>query len=113
MGSTDTADAREALAALAATCEVAVVTMNKDGSLIRRGEEQHNIPAYPVHAVDTTGAGDMYAAGLLYGLSRELPLDVTGRIAAYTAARVVAKLGPRLDAIDRDELNAAVELTAG
>jgi sugar/nucleoside kinase (ribokinase family) len=42
----------------------------------------------------------MYAAGLLHGLTKGLPLDATGRIAAYCAAQVVAKLGPRLDRVD-------------
>ncbi len=110
---TETSDPREALRALAANCEVAVVTLDKEGSFIKRGEEEHKIPVYPVKAVDTTGAGDMYAAGLLHGLVRGLPLDVTGRIAAYTAAKVVSKLGPRLDAIDQDELNLAVGGSVG
>jgi sugar/nucleoside kinase (ribokinase family) len=110
---TDTSTPEEAVRALASTCEIAVVTMDAHGSLIRRGEEEHRIPVYPVTPVDTTGAGDMYAAGLLYGLTQDLALDVTGRIAAYTAAKVVAKLGPRLDAIDRDELNLAVIGTVG
>lgn len=110
---TDTADPHEALRALAAQTEVAVVTLDAKGSLIRRGDEEHAIPVYPVKAVDTTGAGDMYAAGLLRGLTRGLPLDVTGRIAAYTAAKVVAKLGPRLEAIDEDELNLVVNGSVG
>lgn len=97
---TDTSDPEEALRALAGQCEVAVVTLDARGSLIGRGDELHRIPIYPVEAMDTTGAGDMYAAGLLHGLCRGLPLDVTGRIAAYCAGQVVAKLGPRLDSID-------------
>lgn len=97
---TDTSDPHAALRALAEHCEVAVVTLDEKGSLIRRGQEEHSVPIYKVRAVDTTGAGDMYAAGLLYGLTRDLPLDATGRIASYCAAQVVSKLGPRLDHID-------------
>lgn len=97
---TDTSDPDDACRALASHCEVAVVTLDDKGSLIRRGDELHRIPIYRVDAVDTTGAGDMYAAGLLYGLTRGLPLDATGRIASYCAAQVVAKLGPRLDRVD-------------
>ncbi len=97
---TDTDTPYEAVRALAARCEVAVVTMDDKGSLIQAGDRLYEIPVYPVKAVDTTGAGDMYAAGLLYGLTQGLPLDVTGRIAAYAAAQVVAKLGPRLNGID-------------
>ena len=101
---TDTDTPEAAAGALAGYADVAVVTLDADGSILRRGAEVHRIGAFPVHAVDTTGAGDMYAAGLLYGLARGLPLDVTGRIASYAAAQVVAKLGPRLERLDADEI---------
>jgi sugar/nucleoside kinase (ribokinase family) len=81
---------------------LAVVTKDKSGSLIVDGDTVHEIPVYPVEAVDTTGAGDMYAAGVLYGLTQDLPLPVAGRIGAYAAAQVVAKLGPRLDTLDTE-----------
>jgi len=97
---TDTTTPREAVAALAQYSDIAVVTMDRDGSVIQRGSEVVETPVYPVTAVDTTGAGDMFAAGILYGLTQGLPLDVTGRIASFTAARVVAKLGPRLETLD-------------
>src|SRR5438874_8858195 len=95
----------DAVSALSQPSEMAVVTMDEKGSLIRRGNQIHEIPVYPVTAVDTTGAGDMYAAGLLYGLTQGLSLDITGRIASYTAGQVVAKLGPRLEYIDREAID--------
>jgi sugar/nucleoside kinase (ribokinase family) len=95
-------DVREAARELARHADLAVVTMDKDGSLIQRGEETVEIPVCEVRAVDTTGAGDMFAAGILYGLTHGLPLSVTGNIASYAAAQVVAKLGPRLESIDQD-----------
>ncbi len=97
---TDTDNPKDAVRALAGHSDIAVVTVDEKGSLIQQGDDLYEIPVYPVTAVDTTGAGDMYAAGLLYGLTRGLPLDVTGRIASYAAAQVVAKLGPRLESID-------------
>jgi sugar/nucleoside kinase (ribokinase family) len=103
---TDTNDTHSAVLELAKHCEVAVVTMDDKGSLIAQGTTVHEIPVFPVKAVDTTGAGDMYAAGLLYGLTQGLPLDVTGRIASYCAAQVVAKLGPRLEEIDQRAIEA-------
>jgi sugar/nucleoside kinase (ribokinase family) len=103
---TDTDNPYDAVRALAQHCDVAVVTMDDKGSLIQAGSELYEIPVYRVTAVDTTGAGDMYAAGLLYGLTRGLPLDETGRIASYAAAQVVAKLGPRLESIDREAIAA-------
>jgi len=103
---TDTDNPFDAVRALADHCDVAVVTMDDRGSLIQAGADLHEIPVYPVTAVDTTGAGDMYAAGLLYGLTKGLPLNETGRIASYAAAQVVAKLGPRLESVDREAIAA-------
>ena len=107
---TDTADPYDAARELAKYADVAAVTLDDKGSLIQQGDRLWEIPAYPATAVDTTGAGDIYAAGLLYGLTQGLPLDVTGRIASYCAAKVVAQLGPRLDSID---LSAIEKLKGG
>ena len=90
----------DALRELSRHAEVAVVTLDEHGALIRSGDTTHEIPRYRVTAVDTTGAGDMFAAGILFGLTQGLPLDVTGRISSYAAAQVVAKMGPRLEGID-------------
>ena len=65
--------------------------------------------AAPVRAVDTTGAGDMYAAGLLYGLTNGLSWRRSGRLASHAAARVVAQLGARLATpFTREEVAAVV-----
>jgi sugar/nucleoside kinase (ribokinase family) len=101
---TDTETPRQAVRALARHSDLAVVTLDEKGSLIQHGDRLYEIPPYPVTAVDTTGAGDMYAAGLLYGLTQGLSLEVTGRIASYAAAQVVAKLGPRLESIGQEAL---------
>ncbi|GAB4452819.1 MAG: adenosine kinase [Armatimonadaceae bacterium] len=95
---TDVVAAAKKLAAMSGA--IAVVTKDKTGSLIVERDTVYEIPAYPVSAVDTTGAGDMYAAGVLYGLTQELPLPVAGRIGSYTAGKVVAKLGPRLEEVN-------------
>lgn len=97
---TDCDDAHDAAEALGSYCAVAAVTMEEHGSLIYTGSEMHEVPAFPVQAVDTTGAGDMYAAGLLYGLTHGYDPATAGRIGSYGAAQVVAKLGPRLDRLD-------------
>lgn len=101
---TDTTTPFDAIRAMTPYCSLAAVTMGERGSLLREGEKLLEIPAYPVHPVDATGAGDMYAAGLLYGLTHGLPLEKTGRLASYLAAQVVAKLGPRLDSLERDAI---------
>jgi sugar/nucleoside kinase (ribokinase family) len=101
---TDTNSPREAIQALAPYCELAAITSGAHGSLLREGDRLIEIPAYSIHPVDSTGAGDMYAAGLLYGLTHDLPLEKTGRLASYVAAQVVAKLGPRLEELDKEAI---------
>ena len=89
-----------ALAKMAGVDSVIAVTKDKDGSLLQQNDTVCEVPVYEVKAVDTTGAGDMYAAGLLYGLTQNLSLEISGRIAAYAAAQVVAHLGPRVPSLD-------------
>jgi len=108
IGLTGAATPHEALGELARLVDdaggVAAVTLDRNGSLLQQGNDVYEIPVYPVHAIDTTGAGDMYAAGLLYGLTHNLPLPAAGRIAAYCAAQVVAHLGPRVPSLDREAI---------
>ena len=81
---------------LAALVEVAAVTRGAEGSVVIRGAERVAVPAYPVDKViDTTGAGDQYAAGFLLGLARGLPLSAAGRLGSLAASEVIAHWGPR------------------
>ena len=96
---TGTENPDDAARALGENCDIVVITMDSHGSLIRQEDTVYEIPAYPVKAVDTTGAGDMYAAGLLFGLTQGYDHMRTGKIASWCAAQVVAKMGPRLDSI--------------
>lgn len=102
--------ASEAAEALTPYCDLVVITQGAAGSLLAEGGEPLFFPAIPVDAVDTTGAGDAYAAGILYGLSRGLPLERTGAIASWAAAEVVRKLGPRLAAVDAAQLRSLENL---
>ncbi len=64
--------------------------------MILRGEERVVVPAHPVDkVVDTTGAGDQYAAGFLLGLARGRPLAEAGALGSLAAAEVIAHWGPR------------------
>ncbi|HEX5815732.1 MAG TPA: PfkB family carbohydrate kinase, partial [Methylomirabilota bacterium] len=66
------------------------------GSVIVGGDGVHVIAAHPVDAVlDTTGAGDLYAAGFMVGLSHGLPLPACGRLGAVAAAEVISHVGAR------------------
>lgn len=78
-------------------CEVAALTRSAKGSLIVSGDEVHVIDAAPVPGgvVDTTGAGDLYAAGFLYGFTHGYDLGTSGRLGALAAAEVIGHLGAR------------------
>jgi fructokinase len=72
-----------------------VLTRSGDGSLVRRGAEAVTIPAEPTQVVDTTGAGDAYAAGFLTALTAGRPLDICGRLGSLAAAEVISHFGGR------------------
>jgi sugar/nucleoside kinase (ribokinase family) len=76
--------------------EVAALTCSADGSVLVTRDHTHRIAAAPVAAVvDSTGAGDLYAAGLLFGLARDLPLPACGRLGSLAAAEVLGHYGAR------------------
>jgi sugar/nucleoside kinase (ribokinase family) len=92
----ETPDFDMAVKALRGRAKLAAVTRGEAGSVILAGDELHPIPAVPVEkVVDTTGAGDQYAAGFLFGLARGRSLDVCGRLGALAAAEVISHYGPR------------------
>ena len=72
-----------------------VLTLGKNGSLIRHSGETINIKAFQTEAVDTTGAGDSYAAGYLYGMTQGFNARKAGTLAAFCAATIVGQIGPR------------------
>ena len=72
------------------------LTLGSDGSLLMHGGTALPIEGVAVQAVDTTGAGDMYAAGVLYGITNGLTWKQAGHLASHAAARVVAQMGARL-----------------
>jgi sugar/nucleoside kinase (ribokinase family) len=72
------------------------LTYGARGSLLVHEKQVHPIEGVSVQAVDTTGAGDMYAAGILHGITHGLSWPAAGRLASHAAARVVAHLGARL-----------------
>ncbi|MPZ39898.1 MAG: adenosine kinase [Rhizobiales bacterium] len=86
----------EAVASVAGHVEIAAITRGAEGSVIVTGNDVIEIPAEPVaKVVDTTGAGDLYAAGVLYGITRGYELDVAGRIGSICAAEVISHYGAR------------------
>ena len=87
----------EALQTIAGLCEIAVVKRGKQGSIVGHGKKAYQIGVIDVKSVDTTGAGDLYAAGFLYGLVNGMPLDKCGRAGAILAGKVIEVMGPKMD----------------
>ena len=80
-------------------CEIAALTRSEKGSVVVNGDEVHVIDAVPgVKVVDTTGAGDAYAAGFLYGYTQGHDLATCGRLGGVMAAEVISHYGPRAEA---------------
>lgn len=91
---TGESDPHAALDHIGAMCELAVVKIGMRGALIKRGEEVVHVGIMAAaKRVDTTGAGDFYAAGFMYGLSEGMSLRACGTIGAITAGKVIEVVG--------------------
>lgn len=77
-------------------CRNVAMTLGADGSILMHEQKVIPIEGIPTTAVDTTGAGDMYAAGILYGITNGLTWQQSGHLASHAASRVVGQLGARL-----------------
>jgi sugar/nucleoside kinase (ribokinase family) len=86
-----------ALNAMADMAEVAVMKMGKEGSMVKRGSEKHLIGIEKVKSIDSTGAGDLYAAGFLYGYCNGQALEICGRIGAILGGHVTEVVGAKMD----------------
>jgi sugar/nucleoside kinase (ribokinase family) len=95
--------AENAIGELSQYTDITVVKCGSNGSLVKK-EILYKIPSYKVKAVDTTGAGDMYAAGFIYGLCRNYDLMHIGKIASFLASKVVQQIGAQLPKIPFEEL---------
>lgn len=94
---TGAADRQSALQALQALAGTVCITCGADGVLVAAAEQVHQVPGVPVDAVDTNGAGDMFAGGYLYGITHGHDARRSAQLGSYAAAQVVARFGPRLD----------------
>ena len=92
----ETDDFGAAAAAVRRHVAIAALTRSAAGSVILAEGAQHSVAAAPVvRVVDTTGAGDLYASGFLYGLTRTLPLPICGEIGSLCAAEIISHFGAR------------------
>jgi sugar/nucleoside kinase (ribokinase family) len=77
-------------------CEFAAITVGARGSIVVTADDLIEVPAVPVRRViDTTGAGDLYAAGFLHGLTTGRPLHECARLGSIAAGEVISHVGPR------------------
>jgi adenosine kinase len=98
-----TADFDTAVAALRQDAKLAVVTRSEKGAVVVTKENNETVPASPVErVVDATGAGDLFAAGFLYGFARNLPHEDSARLGALAAAEVISHMGARPERKLRD-----------
>ena len=72
------------------------ITLGAKGSIIYDGQNLINIDPFPVKAIDTVGAGDMFAAGVLYGITNNMSFAEAGRLGSLASAKMVTSLGARL-----------------
>lgn len=86
----------DALDEISKFCEIAVVKIGKEGSHIRDKNKKHKIVVIEARSIDTTGAGDLYAAGFIYGLSQNLPLEKCGQIGSVLAGNVIEVIGAKM-----------------
>ena len=102
----------EALDEISRKCTIAVVKTGADGSWIKRGAEVIKVDALKVKAVDTTGAGDLYAAGFLYGFSHGFSLDKCGLFGSVLASMVIEVVGARMPDIKWTEAKQMINTIA-
>src|SRR5262249_15798524 len=89
-------DFETAAAAVRGHVAIAALTRSAAGSVILASGAEQRIAAAPVErVVDTTGAGDLYASGFLYGLTRDLPLPICGELGSLCAAEIISHFGAR------------------
>lgn len=87
----------DALHDISEMCDIAVVKIGSKGSLIKQGKNIYKLGVIEANSIDTTGAGDLYASGFIYGLLQGYPLDKCGRIGALLSGKVIEVIGARMD----------------
>jgi len=97
-------DAEKSLDYLASKVKAAIVKTGSTGSWVSMNGKKERISAYPTQVVDTTGAGDIYASGFLYGYVNDLDLRLCGKTGSFLASKIVAELGSKFSEKQWEEL---------
>lgn len=104
----NTHELNEAIAYLKTLTKRFAITRGANGSMIFDGENLLEIASVPVHAVDTVGAGDMYAGAFLYGITHGMSYTKAGNLASLAASRIVSRFGARLKNEEMEEIRQAI-----
>lgn len=111
LGWTDTDNLGQAVELLKDSADTFAVTLGSKGALVFDGDRLHNIPPHTITAVDTNGAGDMFAGAFLYAITHGYNYSEAGNFASLAAANVVSQFGPRLNSEQYPEILQSLALT--
>jgi sugar/nucleoside kinase (ribokinase family) len=89
---------QEALGEISKVCEIAVVKIGAKGSLIKKDGRSYKVDVIDIKPKDTTGAGDLYASGFLYGLTNNLTMEQCGNIGSILSGKVIEVMGAKMPA---------------
>ena len=103
----------QALVNLARRCDIAVVKIGKEGALIQQGNEKIHVPAIGTEVIDTTGAGDYFAAGFLAGLAKGYDLEMSGHLGSLLASKIIRVVGAELSPNDWAEIKSNEKVVNG
>ncbi len=107
----DNYDAYECCKSMGKLCPIAIVKNGKKGSYISKDRTIYRIPLYGnSNPVDTTGAGDTYAAGFLYGYVKGYDIETCGNIASYLAGEIISQLGAQFSQDQLDKIKKKLEI---
>ncbi len=95
----------EALNHIAQLTDIAVVKLGSQGSMIKHNDTIIKVDAFKANAIDTTGAGDLYASGFLYGYANKWALEKCGKLGSLTASKVVEVIGAKINENEWKNIN--------
>lgn len=102
-------DPELALHEISLSSEVSIVKIGKKGSMVKHAEKVHTIGVIEANSIDTTGAGDLYAAGFLFGMAKKLPMQKCGQIGSLLAGNVIQVLGAKMSDTTWDTIREEVK----
>ncbi len=99
---------KEALEIIATMCEIAVVKIGPKGSMVKKDGESCMVDVIPATRRDTTGAGDLYASGFLYGLTKNLSMEKCAKIGTILSGKVIEVIGAKMPEQTWNEIHSMV-----